>query len=497
MAFVVEPEKRVPVACEADVVVAGAGVSGIFAAVASARLGAKTVLVDRFGSLGGNIGPGMIAGGGLTYWSAVVGAPYGLPGEFMERLEGETEPEETRYPILSNAVSQVALEMAREAGVRLFLSTYVTDPVMEENQVRGLFIENKSGRQAVLAKVVIDASGDADVAFRAGARVIRQIDPVPGGEVEEAAKRLVARYGEKKPSRLPNKFANSIRGRSASMGMYFVLGGVDWPCYDAFEASAAQPAAEDVAWYRRMLPDADVPQFYEPILHEIREAWESGEFEIAGQIDGASKVMIGRLSPLGPRETGLAGGRTGMGMKLDPGDGNTITNVECACRSYVYEFARFARRHIPGFERAHVFFQAPFIGARGGRYIVGDHVFTALDATEVHKRFDDVVYVFQIARMRADAASPEDIATDVPYSILLPADLEGILATGRSASYGLILRTRQGCMTMGQAGGTAAALAAREGVTPRRLDVRELQQELLRAGFFLGDEARLRELGLT
>ena len=186
MSFVTEPEKHVPIVYDVDVAVAGSSVSGVFAALAAARNGAETVLIDRFGSVGGNIGPGMICNGTLASGQPHVKAGYqasvfpgfmGIPKEFIERhvaLGGGCIPpySECHYLMDSNIASYTALKMLEESGVNLLLSTYAADPILEGNSVKGIFIENKSGRQAVKAKVVVDATGEADVAKRAGVPIL-------------------------------------------------------------------------------------------------------------------------------------------------------------------------------------------------------------------------------------------------------------------------------------------------------------------------------------
>ena len=186
---VVEQEKKVPVAYDVDVAVAGSGVAGCFAAIAAARSGVETLLVDRFAYPGGNMGPGMIAGGSLTggAFKHLNGGFTGIPREFIQRhveLGGGTVPESPNlgdlppsphpgdYAKDSGIVSYTLLKMLEEAGVRCLFSTFIADPIVEDDRVCGLFVENKSGRRAVRAKVVVDATGEADVAMRAGAAMI-------------------------------------------------------------------------------------------------------------------------------------------------------------------------------------------------------------------------------------------------------------------------------------------------------------------------------------
>jgi len=179
---VLEPAKRVPVAYDADVVVAGGGISGVFAALAAAREGASTVLIDRFGTVGGTLGPGMMSQEGALkdhHKQIVKGAPNdavkgdvtALPKEFAEQFFAIAPDAPSRFLADSNKGYHVALKMLKEAGVILMLSAYACDPIIEGNTVYGVFVENKSGRQAVKAKVVIDATGEADVSRRAGGHI--------------------------------------------------------------------------------------------------------------------------------------------------------------------------------------------------------------------------------------------------------------------------------------------------------------------------------------
>jgi hypothetical protein len=115
------------------------------------------------------------------------------------------------------------------------------------------------------------------------------------------------------------------------------------------------------------------------------------------------------------------------------------------------------------------------------------------------RRFDDVIYRYGEPRALRWMNEHGGVDwTDVPYRVMIPKKTDGLMAVGRSAS-GIpdtLLRNREGVMYMGQAGGTAAAMAARSGIEPRAVDVNQLQRKLLKAGFHLGDKARLAELGL-
>ena len=472
--FVVEPEKKVSVVYDVDVAVAGAGVSGVFAAIAAARNGADTVLIDRFGTVGGNMGPGLIAGGSLTGWPIKhmlgpgLGGFAGIPKEFIERhaaLGGGSIPpySQNQYLRDSNVASYVSLKMLEESGVKLILSSYVADPILEGKLARGIFVENKSGRQAIRAKVVIDATGEADVARRAGAPII-----------------------------YPKTSYHETDGHAPTgMGLFFALGGVDWAEYESYKGDQQKPSEEDVGWSKDTL--GFVPPGH--LLPLVRKAWESGEYRIVQEIDGLGSVRSGELARMHGGD-GLAWGRIGPERReeISAGDGLHISKLEAKVRMYIFETAQFWKRNVPGFGNSYLLCVAPFFGARGGPCIEGEYTVT-MDDVKAGRRFPDVLFIFD--HIRPGGAYVGNW-TDFPYRAMLPRKVDGLLAVGRSASCipDTLLRGRMMVMHMGQAGGTAAALAVKNRVAPRELDVKELQGTLLEAGFYLGDRSRLRELGL-
>jgi ribulose 1,5-bisphosphate synthetase/thiazole synthase len=444
LGFVREPARDVPVAYDVDVVVAGGGISGVFAALAAAREGARTVLIDRFGYVGGSFGPGMmsqqgpVAEHGDAPASGPAGDPVqgglaGLPKEFGREYFtlGPGTPE--RFLADSNKSAYVALKMLKEAGVTLMLSAYVADPIMEGDRVCGVFVENKSGRQAVKSRVVIDATGEADVARRAGTPVLQ-----PKAETYEVD-----------------------HHSPTGMGIWAVVAGIDPARFKGMDAS---------------------------------------EFGAKKDIDGLAQVGCGGLVEIGPeRHTrGVKAQLVRPHPKVDAGNAEHISLLEVGVRMYVFDFVQHCRKHVPGCEDAYLLFVAPYLGCRGGPCIEGEYTLTMQDCRE-GKRFDDVIYRYGEPRAFRWMNEHGRVEwTDVPYRVMIPKKTDGLIAVGRSAS-GIpdtLLRNREGVMYMGQAGGTAAAMSARSGIEPRALDVKQLQRQLLKAGFYLGDKARLAELGL-
>ena len=179
LGYVAEPARQVPVAYDVDVAVVGGGLSGMFAAIAAGRQGVRTLVLDRFGSLGGNLGPAMIVGGSVAGEAPVTlpGGLQGIPKEVNDEMEALRTESGHKYADIPNIISHLAAQKALAAGVEILVPVWVGDPIVEAQRVTGLFVEGKSGRVAVKAKVVIDASADADVCRRAGVPVITDMPP--------------------------------------------------------------------------------------------------------------------------------------------------------------------------------------------------------------------------------------------------------------------------------------------------------------------------------
>lgn len=471
--FVSEPSHRRPVVYDADVVVAGGGIAGVFAALGAARAGAQTVLIDRFGSPGGNFGPGMINAGsvaGKPVDTQILGGVTGIPKEFLDRHEALCSGAGGNV-IQSNTASYLSLKMMEESGVHMLLSAYAADPIVDGNRLGGLFVETKSGRQAVKAKVVIDATGEADVARRAGGAVL-----------------------------YPKPEYTEIDHHSIGAGLYYVIGGVDVERWEQVREGQA-PGEEDLKWVRETL--GALNERYGYLAPFLKKAWEQEEdrslFEnglFRRPIDGYGEVATLYPNPM-KGYSGMANRCTGF-VRVDMGDGVQVARAEAVARMCIFETVQFYRKYVPGFESAYLLCISPYFGARGGPCIEGERIMRLDDFVE-GRRFPDVLYVFGHVSGGRDVEKGDGKWTDHPYRCMLPKDLEGLIAVGRSASAipDTMIRGRLKAMHMGQLGGMAAAMAADKGLTPKTLDVKELQRAALAEGFYLGDEARLRELGLT
>ena len=493
LGYLVEPQKDVPVAYDVDVAVVGAGISGLFAAIAAGRLGAKTLLIDRFGALGGNLGPAMIVGGSVAAVAPAIlpGGLAGIPKELVTRMERLKVSPRDDYAEESNIISYLGVVMAEEAAVELLVSVWAADPIIEGDRVTGLFVEGKSGRVAVKAKVVIDATADADIARRAGVPVVTDLAPDPSWSTVIRPQFLYPEY----------EVWNDT-------GIHYVVGNVNGEAYRAFLGSKVRLSNEDSTWLeerKRFVKEGmayrglRLPEVFVPLL---RRAWEMGEYQYHKTVEPKVHVSLNHLGP--PTESGITSSRVNMGGEIRRDDMAQHSRLESAIRVHVFETVQFFRKYVPGFEGAYLLFIAPYFGARGGPYIDGEHVITPEDVF-TGRKFDDVLYRNTRSAKGPELPHPdvEKSGFDVPYRSLLPKGLDGLLVTGRASSYErrghdpVSTRSRTAIMQLGEATGTAAALAVQDGVPPRELDVKTLQRALLNQGFFLAEPERLKELGLA
>ena len=474
--FVMESEKRVPVYRDLDVAVAGAGTSGVFAGIASARYGAKTILIDRFGALGGNIGPAMVVAGSMwgQHEAHLPGGVAGLAKEFKERVEALEGSGPSHNISRSFAASFVLAEMARESGLELLLSAYAADPIMEGKTVRGVFVETCSGRVAIRAKVVVDATGQAAVAARAGAPVARHMPADPSNPPIMRPPMNDPQY----------EFFNDTH-------LLFLIAGVDYPKYQAFGEEDAALSEDDAAWAEKWWQGR--PKGMAPAA---RQAFGKEGFKIYGdEIEPKVATYISDFEDYGG---GVVSARVAARGEINCDDAEQMSRLEASLRKRAYRAFHFFKQNAPGFEDSYLVGMSNFLGMRGGPCIDGEHMITIEELMRGQK-FDDVI----CRSIAAALYEGEKSGHDIPYRAVLPKGVEGLLVAGRGMSYFRrghdpgASRSRPGMMVWGQAVGTAAAMAAGQGIAPGDLDVKELQRELLKAGFNLGPEERLHELGLV
>jgi hypothetical protein len=453
--------KDIPVIAQTEVLVVGAGPAGLGAAIASARNGAQTLLVERFGFLGGNLTAGLV-GPCMTSFS-LDGEQQLIKGIFdefvvrMERMGEAIHPSKvaagTEYcgfiveghdkvtPFSPEAAKQCALEMCAESGVDLLLHTFVVDTLVEDAAARGavsgVIVANKSGLGVIRAGITVDCSADADVAARGGA-------PFDLGRDED--------------------------GLTQPMTLFFRVANVD-------DATVRQYVA-------------DHPDDYRPYASLVAKARESGEFTIPRKGVGLYRTL----------EPGVWRINTTRIQRLDGTRAEDLTRGEIEGRRQVMELLAFFRTWLPGFENSTLYDTASTIGVRETRRIRGEHTLT-LDDLATGRAFEDVI---ALAGYPVDLHSPTGDGGGVdgsyqtaniyqiPYRSLVPATLDNLLVAGRSisATHEAMAATRvmPPAFAMGEAAGTAAAIAAEYRVAVRDVDVDVLQRTLVRRGAYLGEK---------
>lgn len=440
-----EKSREIPVVGSYDVVVAGGGSAGIAAAIAAARGGAKALLIERYGFLGGTVVscPMPCIGGYnpevhtgiITEITELLRKKDGVNREFYNEIIGG-QMIEARLDVLK----EIAMEMILEAGGDILFHTLVADVIVKNRKIEGLIIESKSGRQAVLAKVVIDTTGDGDIAALAGAsfEVGRKSD-----------------------------------GKTQAMTLYGpIMDGVDLNKLLGF-----------IREYRKTNPD-EILEFID----------EKNVFAMSGFIsmikkaraEGDLKLDYNTIWLNGKKDEGWAELSGSFVPNVSGTDVKDLTKAEIDSIRQISSMVSFVKKYVPGFEKARRRDRGSVcIGVRETRRITGEYVLTQDDLVN-QKYFDDAVARNSTA---IDIHTPEGKqnwvrlkAYDIPYRSLISKDIDNLLMAGRciSVTHEALASVRfvPCCVVTGEATGVAAALAVKGKVSPKNIDISLLQKSL-------------------
>jgi hypothetical protein len=473
-----------------DVIVCGGGTSGVAAAIAAARTGASTLLVERMGALGGQLsvsGPPGFAFAHLFNPRGEQDAA-GIIEEIHARMlkDGHALPHlkpEIRLKagytfsyIDPDWFNLIIFDMMEENGVNLLLHTLVVDVTKDGDKVTGIVVENANGRNEIKGKIVIDCTGEGDIASRAGA-----------------------------PYEIVDR--ETIQPHSVS----FTADGVDWD--RVLEYIRSNP--DQFTYFELTLPDMSKEQVEEVRQKALEVYSHVTDVTELGEIMGFFKLRDKGL------ETGEWHKYSGVGFFLTPREGGHIqahfqhsaqvpnvlptdawdlTRGEIECRKQIQIAWKFFKKYVPGFENAYITRVCPEMRIREGRRIMGDYKLTRDDVAE-GKKFADVIGKSHFKAGAHHAAdnntivltnkcAPKDGGShDIPYRCLVPQKVENMLVAGKmvSTDRDAYLRYVQQTMITGQAAGVAAGLCAKHGISPRALekDVSELQKVLKAQGAVL------------
>lgn len=441
---------------ETDIVVVGGGPAGINAAIAAGRSGARTMIIDRYGFLGGMSTIALVYPW-MTYHTMdgkqVIA---GIAQEIIDRLMAlNASPGHVRdtcgfvstiTPYDPEIYKVLVLDMLREAGVKVLLHSFVDDVTVKNDRIESVRLTTKSGKIDVKAKMFIDTSGDADVAYLAGAPILK-------GRDEDQL--------------------------TQPMTMKFRMRGVDL-------AKVKQYMIEHPEEFYKKTPIDELDQLPLTAVQGFYKHWKEAALPInRDQVlfftgPGEDEVLVNTT-----RVQGLDGTRV-----------EDLTEAEELGRKQVLMVADFMVKHLPGFEKASISQVGAQIGIRETRRLDGVYSLQISDVTE-GRRFEDCIarsgYPIDIHDPKNKGVTAAwiagDGAYDIPYRCLLAKGVSNLLAGGRciSTSHEALATTRlsPSCMATGQAAGTAAGMAVKRGVSPHELNVKDLQQQLRQDGVLL------------
>ena len=448
-----EPAKELPVRKEVDVLVIGGGPSGIMAAMAAAEDGLKVMLVESRSFVGGNMTIGLPILGFLGQKGNQI--IKGLPQKYIDRLKAVQASSEHRPCPLHmsltlvepEAVKTVALQMLIDSNVEVLFYTFCAGVVTEGDELKGVIVESKAGREVLLAKIIVDCSGDADVAYRAG---------------------------------VPCDYGNE-QGGVQPPTLMFCLGGVDT------EKLRLSVAEEPRTYLTDFIPAEYFGQNNQFVLVGMRNLVKKAQ-EAGLQLTTERTILI----------TGLRKGEVWVNMTRVNGvngtDPGSLTYGEIEGRKQITDIQRYLIEYVPGFENAYFLKTAPFLGIRETRRINGLYTMTREDIMSC-AHFDDAIavasYPLDIHHPQGGGCTLEWCGDcyDIPYRSLVPQKIKNLLVAGRSISTTheamSAIRVMAPCMAMGEAAGRAAKMAVREGKQPSAINVKKLQRELLEKGAYL------------
>lgn len=457
-----------------DVLVCGGGLSGCLAALGAARTGAKVVLLERAGMLGGIAMTSMMNSMTNMFFNdrneQVI---RGIADELMTEAEkrGLLSPlwrtNEYRQIVYDlEGFHQLLLDLLWGAGVQIYTHTWANQAILEGSTIRGVVAQTRAGKRAFYAKAVVDTTGDLDVTASCGdenydydvpgsATLLFELVGVDMQRLYEYFRDHPDNYDATKSERI---FFETFERNWLERGMFHLLhgGGI-----------AVKP---------------------------LQDAIARGEYKR----ENGLAVRCDAMALFGTKESGRMLVNSNFFEIDDLQNLEEYSYAELSARKICMDLFHTLKRVMPGFEHAQLTHIGTELGCRRSRYLVGRF---RMERMDIAQRYDDVIGVAPVIDFNDRNGLYGPGALELPFGSLVPKHINNLLVgTGKcfSATWDArhYMRLQPVCMLLGQSAGVAAGLSALSGVDTHDLDIRTLQRELLRTGVWLGDEQRLAELGV-
>jgi len=442
MKYIDEVARTIPVMAETDVLVVGSGPGGLSAALAADREGVKTMLIERHGCFGGNITQANVESiAWYRHEGTIESEGIGMELEKRAQEMGATQPEpqSTSQALDTDLFRWVADKIVEDSDIIPLLHCFAVDVVMEDNTICGIITESKSGRLAILAKQVIDATGDADIIHRTGA-----------------------------PYRM------SAVGDLMAVTVSFGCSGVD---KNRFLKYVNENPSTLKDWAKSTTGKED--DLFSPFLREpFSKATSAGEIPKVVGLNGTWSRLT---------DEGEATYLNLVYMKgFDPTDVWDLTRGEMEGRQQAMWALSALKKYAPGFEKARLRSFGSSLGTRESRKIVGNYYLTENDVRN-QATFDDSIGIFPEFLDAGVVVIPTTGRYfQVPYGIMVPQKVENLLVAGRCVAGDktshAATRQMMCCTVTGQGAGVAAAISVKDKSVCRNVNIKKLQTALKKQG---------------